>query len=403
MNIHLVLKRSADNAITGEAVYENLSGDFDFALDQNFAVRRMSGSFKKTHTMPGLYRDDTNTLAYLKANIYRVNGDMPGSLKIEYELAGEFTSDIAFNRISDEMIALDALYINFYPVPIARSTTEKIRAFEKFEAGKESPIRFEKLTFTAEGFEPYRVINHDGKHIKQFVKMVPFKLLAVDESKILKEEHGKATAYFFNKKESSKAAKIAKEASRMIEWFSESLFTGQEAPERMYFISYGTKKFNGFNRSITVELEHFYSPGTLKGRYLLAHEIAHHWCMSEPPAVWNDQMLAEGSADWSTLLYSRSQGRLRFLIDCVYLANFYFMKNMYCLLHRIKFYDIHLHGYRLFKAICKKHGKSVLENCIRHFNQIEVKTMESFLRAVEMNEPKEIYASIINIATKYLT
>jgi len=409
MNIHLTLKRSAGNTLSGEAVYENITGAYDFALDQNFSVRRiadLSGqcefAFEKTHTMPERYRDDTNTLVYLKANIYRVNGDIPASIKIEYEFTGSFTSDIAYNRVSDEMVSLDALYINFYPVPIARETTEKIHAFEKFEAGKENPIRFGKLTFSIEGFEPYRVINsyrEDNKlFIKQFCKICPFKLLAVNESKILKQEGARATAYYFEGKENGRAARTVEEASRVIEWFGKSLFPDREAPERMYFISYGTKKFNGFNRSITVELERFYSPGTLKGRYLIAHEIAHHWCMSEPPAVWNEQMLAEGGADWSTLLYSLSQGRLRFAIDYACLAGMYFMNNMYCLLHRSKLYNIHLQGYRLFKGIYRKHGKGALESCIRHFNRIEVKTMENFLRAVKANETKEIYESIEGLA-----
>ena len=400
MNMHLTLRRNADNTLVGEATYENLSGDYDFALDQNFAPRSEC-PLEKTHTMPDTYLDKTNTLVYRKANIYRVIGDMPASLKIEYELGENFTSDIAYNRISEEMIALDALYINFYPVPVARETTERIRGYEKFEAGEESAIAFEQFTFAIEGFEPYRVIHSDGKYIKRFCQIVPFKLLAVNESKILKQEHGKATAYYFNANESAKAAKTVQEASRMIDWLSENLFPDQEAPERMFFISYDTKKLGGFNRSITIELERFRSPGTRFGRYLLAHEIAHHWCMTGPPATWNEQMLAEGCADWSYLLYSHSRGRLRFVCDYIYLAKRYLYFGIYGLFHR-KFYSPHLHGYRLFKGIYKKHGKTVLENSIRHFNRIEVKTMESFLRAVKENEIKEIYASVERLARAML-
>jgi len=407
MDIHLTLRRNADNTLRGEAVFENIPGDFDFALDQNFTVRRVIAgesecTFEKTHTMPGLYRDDTNTLIYLKADIYRVSGDVPASLKIEYEYSGGFTSDIAYNRISEEMIALDGLYINFYPVPIARETTEKIRGYTKFEMGNENTIEFGKLIFEIEGFEPYRVINCDGKYIKQFCAIVPFKLLAVDEGKILKSESGRATAYYFNKKESRKAIRTVEEASRMIEWFSENLFRGLDAPGRMFFISHDAKKLGGFNRSVTVELEHFYWPGTLDGRQLLAHEIAHYWCMSEPPAVWNEQMLAEGSAEWSYLLYCLSRDHLKYIGGYTYLAFKYFVNNLYCLLHREKRYNIHLQGYRLFKGIYKKHGKSVLENCIRVFNQIEVKTMESFLAAVKANETAEVYGSVMNLATKNL-
>ena len=403
MDIHLTLRRGADNTLRGEAVYENITGNYDFALDQNFTVRGMAGfSFGKTHTMPNIYLDKTNSLVYRKANIYRIDGDVPSCVKIEYELGENFSSDIAYNRISEEMIALDALHISFYPVPIARETTEKVRAFEKFETGEENIIQFGKRTFSIEGFGSYRVINYDEGFVKQFCKMVPFKLLAVDETKILKSESGRATAYYFNKRESAKAVKVAEEASRMIEWFSENLFRGLDAPERMFSISHDAKKLGGFNRSITVELEHFYWPGTLDGRQLLAHEIAHYWCMSEPPAVWNEQMLAEGSAEWSYLLYCLSRGYPKYIGDYAYLAFKYFVNNLYCLLHREKSYNIHLQGYRLFKGIYKKHGKSVLESCIRHFVNIEIKTMESFLRAVEVNETAEVYAPIKNLAHKYL-
>jgi len=407
MNIHLTLRRNADNTISGEAIYENVSGAYDFALDQNFSVRRMTCSFELTHTMPDVYLDRTNTLVYRKANIYRVTGDVPASLKIEYELGENFASDIAYNRISEEMIALDALYINFCPMPIARETTEKIRGYTKFEAGEESVIEFGAFTFSIEGFEPYRVINSDGKYIKQFCQIVPFKLLAVNESKILKREHGKATAYYFNAKESAKAAKSVEIASRMIEWYGENLFPDQEAPERMFFISYDAKKLGGFNRSITIELERFYSPDTLKGRQLLAHEIAHHWCMTGPPATWNEQMLAEGCADWSYLLYCLSRGHLKYRIDYISLANMYLVSAVsfwwYNLFRRTKSFNIHRQGYRLFKGIYKKHGKSVLEDCIRHFNRIEVKTMDAFLRAVEENEPAELYTSIKQLAKKQLS
>ena len=406
MNIHLTLRRNDDNTLRGEAVYENISGDYDFALDQNFTPRSEC-PLEKTHTMPDTYLDKTNTIVYRKANIYRIKGDVPGSLKIEFESAGEFASDIAYNRVSEEMIALDALNINFFPVPIARETTEKIRPFEKFETGKENAIEFGKLTFSVEGFEPYRVINSDGGTIKQFCKLVPFKLLAVDESKIMKKECGRATAYcFFSETESRNAARLVEEASRMIEWLGAKLFPDIETPERMYFISYGKKISGGFNRGITVELERFYLPRTLKGRQLLAHEIAHYWCMSEPPATWNEQMLAEGGADWSHLLYARSQGRLRFMIDYCFLACAYcinsFVNRMYGIIHRTNAYNIHLRGYRFYKGIYRKHGKDALMRCIRHFNRIEVKTMESFLRAVEANEPAEVYASVKRLARAML-
>jgi len=402
MNIHLTLRRNADNTISGEAIYENLSGAYDFALDQNFSVRRMTCSFELTHTMPDVYLDRTNTLVYRKANIYRVAGDMPGSLKIEYELGENFASDIAYNRISEEMIALDALYINFYPVPIARAATEKIRGYTKFEAGEESVIEFGQFTFTIEGFEPYRVINSNGKTIKRFCQIVPFKLLAVNESKILKQEHGRATAYYFNANESANALKTVQGASHIIDWFSESLFPDQDMPERMFFISYDAKKLGGFNRSITIELERFRPPGTRFGRYLLAHEIAHHWCMTGPPATWNEQMLAEGGADWCYLLHSQSLGRFRFVCDYLYLANRYLYFGIYGLFHR-KYYSPHLHGYRFFKSIYKKYGRDALIRCIRHFNRIEVKTMEAFLRAVEENEPAELYTSTKQLAKKQLS
>ena len=403
MDIHLALRRSADGILSGEAVYENIAGEFDFALDQNFAPR--SGCpLEKAHTMPDVYLDKTNTLVYRKADIYRIAGEMPGSIRIAYELCEDFTSDIGFNRISEEIIALDALHINFYPVPMARATTEKIRGYQTFKTGEESVIEFGELTFSIEGFEPYRVINCDGGHIKRFCKMVPFKLLAVDESKILKQEHGRVTAYYFNEKESGKAAKIVEEASRMIDWFSAELFPGREAPERMYFFSYDAKKLGGFNRSITIELERFYSPATRQGRYLLAHEIAHYWCMSEPPAVWNEQMLAEGCADWSHLLYAQSGGRLRFAMDRLSLAGMYlvnsFVNKVYGIIHRTNAYNIHLRGYRLFRGIYRRHGRDVLDSCIRHFNRIEIKTMESFLNAVKADEARDIYASIEKLATK---
>ena len=408
MNIHLTLRRNADNTVSGEAIYENLSGAYDFALDKNFTLRRITDlakqrkcPFEKTHTLPDVYLDRTNTLIYRKADIYRIKGDVPGSIKIEFESAGEFSSDIAYNRISEEMIALDALYINFYPVPIARETTEKIRGFEKFEAGEESVIQFGDLDFTVEGFEPYRVINCDEGHIKQFCVIVPFKLLAINESKILKQESGRSTAYYFNEKERPKAARTVEEASRIAEWFSENLFPDQEMPERMFFLSYRAKNLGGFNRSITVELERFYAPDTLKGRHLLAHEIAHYWCMSEPPATWNEQMLAEGGAEWCTLLYALSQGRLRFMINYAYLVGQYFVYGIYGLFHR-KFYSPHLHGYRLFKGIYRRYGRDALIRCIRHFNQIEIKTMECFLRAVEADEPAELYTYIERMAKKNL-
>jgi len=409
MDIHLTLRRKADGTIGGEAAYENICGAYDFALDRNFAVRRVTDlagqacSFEKTHAMPDVYLDQTNTLVYRKAEIYRIGGDVSGGIKIEYAYNGEFTSDIAYNRISEEMIALDALYINFFPVPIALETTEKVRAYQKIEAGKENAIEFGELTFAIEGFEPYRVINsysEDGRiFVRQFCKICPFKLLAVNEGKILKKEGGRATAYYFNEKESGKAVHIVEEASRMIEWYGENLFPEQETPERMYFFSYNAKKLGAFNRSITVELERFYSPDTLTGHQFLAHEIAHHWCMSEPPATWNEQMLAEGGAEWSCLLYSLSQGRARFMIDYVYLAGRYFVSGIYGLFHR-KFYSPHLHGYRLFRGIYKKHGKDVLENCIRHFARTETKTMENFLHAVEANEAAGIYACVKNLAEK---
>ena len=413
MDIQLTLRRNPDNTFCGEAVYENIAGAFDFALDRNFTPRRVTDltgrcelAFGKTHSMPDRYLDQTNTLVYLKANIYRIDGDLPASIRIEYESAGDFSSDIAYNRVSDEMVALDALYINFYPVPIARETTEKIRGYQKMASGKDGVIDFGELTFEIEGFEPYRVINEDGGYIKQFCKLVPFKLLAVDDSKILKSESARATAYCFNEKEHGRAAKIAEEASRMIEWYSQSLFPNRESPERMYFISYDAKKLGGFNRSITVELERFYAPDTLKGRYFLAHEIAHHWCMSEPPATWNEQMLAEGCADWSHLLYAQSRGRLRFIGDYISLANMYFVSAVsfwwYNLFHRTKSFNIHRQGYRLFRDIYKKHGKSALENCIRHFNRIETKTMESFLQAVKENEPAQVYAFVEKLAHKNL-
>ena len=415
MDIHLTLRRNAGNTFSGEAVFGNVTGDYDFALDQNFVVRsivdvrdivdptgQFECSFEKAHTMPDVYLDQTNTLVYRKANIYRISGEVPARVRIEYESAGSFTSDIAYNRVSEEMIALDALYINFYPVPIARETTEKMRGLQKFASGKESIIDFGKLIFAIEGFEPYRVINsyREGEKVfvRQFVKIVPFKLLAVDESKILKSESGRVTAYYFNEKERGKAARVAEEASRMIEWFSENLFPGLGAPERMYFISYDAKKLGGFNRGITVELERFHAPGTLGGRHLLAHEIAHYWCMSEPPAVWNEQMLAEGGAEWSHLLYCSSRGRLNYMIDYISLANMYFANMLYCLLRREKLYNIHLQGYRLFKGIYRRHGRDTLIACIRHFAGIEVKTMESFLRAVEANETAEVYASIERLA-----
>jgi len=412
MDVYLTLRRNAGNTFSGAAVYEAIAGDYDFALDQNFAVRRILAgeserAFEKTHAMPDRYLDQTNALVYLKADIYRVAGDVPDSLKIEYEYTGDFSSDIAYNRISDEMIALDALYINFYPVPIARNTTEKIRPFQKFEMGDENVIAFGKRAFAIEGFEPYRVINCDEGCIKQFVKMCPFKLLAVDESKILRKEGGRATAYYLNEKEDAKAAGTAREASRIIEWYSENLFRGFAAPERMYFASYDAKKLGGFNRSITVELERFYPPDTLKGRHLLAHEIAHYWCISEPPAVWNEQMLAEGCAEWSYLLYALSKGRASFVCDYLYLAGQYFVNTIYTAIynrfHRQKFYNPHLRGYRTFRDIYKKHGKGALERCIRHFAGIEIKTMESFLKAVETNEPAEIYSTAKSLATKNLT
>jgi len=414
MDIHLTLRRAPGNAISGEAVYGDISGAYDFALDQNFILRRITGlagqsecPFEKTHTMRDGYLDQTNTLIYRKADIYRMGGEVPAPIKIEYESRGDFASDIAFNRISEEMIALDALYINFYPVPIARETTEKIRGYQKFEAGKESAISFGKLSFALEGFEPYRVINscvENGKTlVRQFVKICPFKLLAVNEGKLLKKESGRVTAYYFDAKEGGRAARTAQEAGHILEWYGENLFPGQKAPERMFFVSYGTKKSNGFNRSVTVELDRFYAPDTLKGRQLLAHEIAHYWCISEPPAVWNEQMLAEGGVEWSHLLHSLSQGRLKYMFDYIFLANMYFCSRVYCLLHREKLYNVHLHGYRLFKSIYKKHGKSVLENCIRHFARAEVKTMDAFLHAVKANEPAEIYASVKSLAGKNLS
>ena len=407
MDIHLTLRRNPDNTLRGEAVCENISGNYDFALDKNFAIQSIGGlSFEITHTMADLYRDDTNALVYLKANIYRIEGDIPATLKIEYEYTGNFSSDIAFNRISDEMIALDALYINFYPVPIAREVTEKIRPYTKFEAGKEAPIVFGQFTFAVEGFEPYRVINCEDGRIKQFCAIVPFKLLAVNESKILKKEHSNAAVYYFNAKESAKAAKTAEEASRILKWYSEDLFRDFTSPERMFFVSYGGKKMNGFNRSITVEVERLYRPGTHRGRQLLAHEIAHHWCMSEPPAVWNEQMLAEGCVEWSYLLYSLSRGRFSFASARLYLAHNYFAARIYWKLfeikHRRKDYSPHQHGYRMFRDIYKKHGKGVLENCIRRFVSIETKTMDSFLAAVKANEPAEVYASVKCLAKKYL-
>jgi len=411
MDIHLTLRRNPGNTFCGEAVYENIAGAFDFALDQNFAVRRITGPdgqacpFEKTHTMPDTYLDEINNLTYRKADIYRIAGEVPVSIKIEYESDGNFTSDIAYNRVSDEMIALDALYINFYPVPIARETTERIRPFQKVEADKEKVIEFGKLTFEIEGFEPYRAINEDGGYIKQFCKLVPFKLLAVDEGKILKSESGRATAYCFNEKESGKAAKIAEEASRIIDWYSKSLFIGQgapEGPEGMYFISYNAKKLGGFNRSISIELERFYSPDTLRGMEFLAHEIAHYWCMSEPPAVWNEQMLAEGGAEWSHLLYCASRGRLYYWINYAAQAYKFFGMALYGRLHGNKIYNTHLHGYRFFKGVYKKHGRDALVRCIRYFNQIEVKTMESFLQAVKENEPAQVYAFVEKLALKNL-
>jgi hypothetical protein len=298
------------------------------------------------------------------------------------------------------MIAMDALYINFYPVPIARETTEKIRSFQKVEAGKENTIEFGKLTFAIEGFKPYRVINCDGGYIKQFCKLVPFKLLAVDESKILKSEGARATAYYFNEKEGAKAAQIVAEASRIIDWYGENLFSGLGAPERMYFISYNAKKLGGFNRSISIELERFYSPGTLRGMEFLAHEIAHYWCMSEPPAVWNEQMLAEGGAQWSHLLCCASRGRLYYWINYAAQAYKFFGMALYGRLHGDKIYNTHLHGYRFYKGVYKKHGRDALVRCIRYFNQIEVKTMECFLQAVEANETPVIYASIKDLVNK---
>jgi len=411
MDIHLTLRRNPDNTFTGQAVFGNLSGGYDFALDKNFAIRRITDpanqsecAFEKTHTMPDVYLDQANTLVYRKANIYRIGGELPANIKIEYESSGNFTPDIAYSRVSEELIALDALYISFFPVPMAREITEKIRPYQKIEAGKENVIPFGSFIFEIEGFEPYRVINsyHENEkvYVKQFCKICPFKLLAVNESKILKSEGRRATAYYFNEKERGKAARVAEEASRMIAWYSETLFPGLDAPERMYFISYDAKKLGGFNRGITVELERFHEPGTLGGRHLLAHEIAHYWCMSKPPAVWNEQMLAEGSAEWSHLLYCFSRGRLNYRIDYIFLANMYFANTLYCLLHREKLYNIHLHGYRLFKSIYKRHGRDVLIACIRHFAGIEVKTMESFLRAVEANETAEVYCAIERLANK---
>ena len=206
-----------------------------------------------------------------------------------------------------------------------------------------------------------------------------------------------------DEKESAKAARIVEEASRIIEWYGQNLFPDQMMSGEMFFISHNSKQSGGFNRHITVELERFYSPDKVWGRFLLAHEIAHSWSISEPPATWNEQMFAEGGADWSFLLISLSEGRLQFIKNYFYLTFFRcYLSKINSMLYRDKTYSPHLHGFLFYKGVYKKYGADAVKSCIRHFAGAKLKTGDGFLSVVKENETEEFYDYIEKLINKHL-
>jgi len=415
----LLLKLNKDFALSGEIDYQNLPQGYCFALDKNFVLTKVIDCggeteypFLPTHQIPKFYLDTTNSRIYRNANLYTVSGYNEGcGIKLYFESAyqgaTDFRSEIPFNRVSDQIISLDCLNINFFPLPIALCTAEKLKANGQIASGEEEKLLFEQPVFQITGFEDYEVINSflDGekRFVRTFIELTPYKLLAVNRNKIKAATDGDITAFYLSEVEQSAAAQTAVCARDILSWYNQNLFADAQVTKKRYFVSYHAEKAGGYNRNISIELDSYHNPKTAYGIYLLAHEIAHYWSMTDPKAAWEEQLLAEGAADWCSLLYFKSKGKFkRFYAFVAYRYFINRISSFFYSLGKQKLFPIHRYGYEFFNAIYKEFGEEDLTACIRHFALSPNKTKAGFLDNVKTAETEELYIFIKLQLGRYL-
>lgn len=122
---------------------------------------------------------------------------------------------------------------------------------------------------------------------------------------------------------------------------------------------------------------------------MLAHETAHIWCTGADCNSWED-WLNETTANWSALLFALSCGNQE-LFEYI-LVNTKEENN----LSPIKTVDgsrpdgVHANGTLLFLEIYEKYGVSAIENILRVFVRLPVKTTNLLLKELSRNGLNEI-------------
>jgi len=133
-------------------------------------------------------------------------------------------------------------------------------------------------------------------------------------------------------------------------------------------------------------------------RHLLAHEVAHKWCIGADTHSWED-WLNETTAEWVALLYQLHIG------DNATFASVIEEKQRRCKNHPIiKTADgsrpdgVHDKGVILFYDIYKKHGYDAIEKMLKLFNSLTEKCTDKYIQMIDDEIGSDI-ANMIRIGT----
>jgi len=124
---------------------------------------------------------------------------------------------------------------------------------------------------------------------------------------------------------------------------------------------------------------------------MVAHELAHFWCSGADCYSWED-WLNETTAEWAALLYALKSGNTA-LFDSIinpHLENV----NKY---PPIKTSDgtralgVHTKGTVLFLEIYKLFGIQVMEDLIKLFAILEIKTTDYYLEKIKLSIGADVF------------
>jgi len=202
--------------------------------------------------------------------------------------------------------------------------------------------------------------------------------------------------YTINKEIASQSEKISKAYQEISNYFNGDLFAKKEIkPLDIATVYPSIEDGGGYQREGLLFTDKL-GDSDIEIIWLLAHETAHNWCSGADINSFED-WLNEGTAEWSAILYALHTNNQE-LFDFIISRNEKYSDPSQPLKSQdeSRCPSVHNNSTMLLFKIYEKYGQECIQQIVRMFTELDVKTTENLLNKISNEISVDVANDLLN-------